>query len=179
MSLSVTKVDSEPTSRKRPLSGGETDSEDTSKMIKASDSPKASGSIETSRCSNFDIVMFMKAEFSALKSDLSIELNQSLDSKFDAMGAKIKTAVLEAVKEDIDAVRKEFNERISGLSSKLETKLTQALQGKVKTEVSKAKDAMRAEIKTAGAQTTYAAAVSFSGNVLERNICIRILNLDL
>ena len=180
MSPSVVKVDSDPSRRKRPLSG-KGDSEDTPKKIKGSGSPKAGGSkssSDDSSCSNFDIVMVMKAEFSALKSELSTELNQSLDSKFDALGAKIKTAVLEAVKEDIDAVRKEFNDRITGLSSKLETKLTQALQGKVETEVSKVKDAMRAEIRTTDSQMSYAAATTFSVNPLEKNICIRNLNLD-
>ena len=89
MSPTVVKVDGDATTRKRPLSGEDTNSEDASKKIKASGSPKASGSSGTSTCSNFDIVVFMKSEFSALKSDLSAELNQSLDSKFDALGAKI------------------------------------------------------------------------------------------
>ena len=56
--------------------------------------------------------------------------------------------------------------------------MTQALQGKVETEVSKVKDAMRAEIRTTDSQMSYAAATTFSVNPLEKNICIRKLNLD-
>ena len=80
MSLTVVKVDSDATIRKRPLSGEDTNSEDVLKKIKASGSPKASGSSGTSSYSNFDIVVFMKSEFNSLKSDLSSELNQPLDS---------------------------------------------------------------------------------------------------
>ena len=75
---------------------------------------------------------------------------------------------------------KEFQDRISGLSSKLETKLTQALQGKVETEVSKAKEGMRAELDSGDVQRSCAAAASVSANLLERNIlfCIRNMTLD-
>ena len=107
---------------------------------------------------------FMKSEFSTLKSDLSTELNQSIDKKFDALGAKIKTAVLEAVKEDIDALRTEFNDRISELSNKLETKLTHVLKGRVESEVLKAKETIRAELDASDTARSYAAVTSVSEN---------------
>ena len=89
MSPTVVKVDGDATTRKRPLSGEDTNSEDASKKIKASGSSRASGSSGTSSCSNFDSVVFMKSEFNALKSDLSAELNQSLDSNSSPSGQKL------------------------------------------------------------------------------------------
>ena len=170
----VVKVDTDQTRLKRALSGNDIMDDDNSKKIKPSDFEQASNSDS----SNFDIVTFMKSEFSTLKSDLSTELNQSLDKKFDALGAKIKTAVLEAVKEDIDALRTEFNDRISGLSNKLETKLTQVLKGRVESEVSKAKETIRAELDASDTARSYAAVTSVSENPILRNVCIRNMCVD-
>ena len=73
----VVKVDADQTRRKRALSGNDIMDDDNSKKIKPSDFEQAS----SSGSSNFDIVTFMKSEFSTLKSDLSTELNQSLEKK--------------------------------------------------------------------------------------------------
>ena len=51
-------------------------------------SPDSEQASSTSSASNFDIVAFMKSDISVLKSDLSAELNQSLDNRFDALVLK-------------------------------------------------------------------------------------------
>ena len=74
-----------------------------------------------------DIFELMSAGFADLKSNLS----STLDSKFTDFESRMKTAIMDAVKVEIDSVRKEFNDRIDGLSKKLEDKLLTCMQNKV------------------------------------------------
>ena len=74
-----------------------------------------------------DIFELMSAGFADLKSNLS----STLDSKFNDFESRMKTAIMDVVKVEIDSVRKEFNDRIDGLSKKLEDKLMARMNDKV------------------------------------------------
>ena len=52
--------------------------------------------------------------------DLKSNLSRTLDSKFTDFESRMKTAIMDAVKVEIDSVRKEFNDRIDGLSKKVQ-----------------------------------------------------------
>ena len=69
----------------------------------------------------------MSAGFADLKRDFT----STLDSKFKDFESRLKTAIMDTVREEIDSVRKEFNDRIDGLSKKLEDKLLTNMQNKV------------------------------------------------
>ena len=72
-------------------------------------------------------------------SDLKQDLSNTLDQKFNSFENKLKTAILATVQEEIKGVRKEFNDRIDGLSKKLEEKVCAKLQDKIDSKLKEAK----------------------------------------
>lgn len=77
---------------------------------------------------------------------LQVDLTKTLDQKFESFEDKLRTAILSTVQEEIKGVRLEFNDRISGLSKKLEDKLSTNLQTMIDSRLKDAKTEMSSEL---------------------------------
>ena len=64
--------------------------------------------------SDSELTELLRAGLSQLQRDLT----KTLDQKFESFQNKLKTAILATVEEEVSGVRKEFNDRIDGLSKK-------------------------------------------------------------
>ena len=69
-------------------------------------------------------------------------MTKTLDQKFESFQNKLKTAILATVQEEVSGVRKEFNDRIDGLSKKLEEKMCSNLQVRIDSKLNEAKKEM-------------------------------------
>lgn len=96
-------------------------------------------------CSNDtqQLLTCVKTEFAEIKSQIRTEIIDSLDNKLDTLGTRIQDAVMRSIKNDIELIRKEFNNKIESLSNNLENKLTSKLSSilecRVSSEVAKAR----------------------------------------
>ena len=85
-----------------------------------------------------------------MKVQINADINDSLELKFETLGKKIKDAVHEAIKADIERIRSEFNAKLSDLSNKLEknitAKMSSMLESRVSCEVASAKQQLADEI---------------------------------
>ena len=122
--LNVKSDDRSSESRKRRLS-----SDDESENVLPAKKEK----------SDSDFADLLRAGLSQLQHDLS----KTLDQKFDSFENKLKTAILATVQEEINGVRKEFNDRIDGLSKKLEEKMCSKLQEKIDSKLNDAKQEIK------------------------------------
>ena len=101
-------------SRKRSLSGDDEAVEaESNKKLKQQ--PSVS---EKDVASDFAVMMkWMKQEFDGVKSDLT----KTIDNRVDSLEEKRRNVMLTVVKEEVDKARKELNDRIDGMASKVET----------------------------------------------------------
>ena len=164
--------------RKRHLS---TDSED--------ELPTKRGPGAQKSRDNQDLFELMTAGFLDLKRDLA----STLDSKFQDFESRLKSAIMVTVREEIESVQKELNDRIDGLSKSIEDKIQPNINKKVSADLQKVKSDIKSDIKSEMKKDTkqlqddvsklrksYAnAAASVTENdSLIRNIVIRNLKID-
>ena len=164
--------------RKRHLS---TDSED--------ELPTKRGPGAQKSRDNQDLFELMTAGFLDLKRDLA----STLDSKFQDFESRLKSAIMVTVREEIESVQKELNDRIDGLSKSIEDKIQANINKKVSADLQKVKSDIKSDIKSELKKDTkqlqddvsklrksYAdAAASVTENdSLIRNIVIRNLKID-
>ena len=184
----VKEGENDNASRKRALSG-EVDSE----------APKKPRQVYSTDGSS-DLLELMKAQFTSFRADLKDmrnEMSATLDSKFISFEAKLTGTVMKVVHEEIDSVKKNFNSRIDGLSSKLESKLMKFVETHVDDRVKDVRECIKTEIGITDLQKdvsslkkSYAdAAISgvsrgaspssmSSSDGIELNIIIRNMNCD-
>ena len=113
-------------------------------------------------------------------------LTSTLDSKFNDFETRLKSAIMVTVKEEVESVRKEFNDRIDGLSKKLEDKFLTKMQNQVQQMKSDIKlelqeDSKKLQESISKLQNTYAEAVARTSDAEaqnKRNIVIRNLKCD-
>ena len=55
-------------------------------------------------------------------------MSSTLESKFTSFESKLTGTVMEVVHEEIDSVKKDFNSRMDGLSSKLKAKMVKFVE---------------------------------------------------
>ena len=163
--------------RKRNLSSEYDDDCESSKKLKGSSANDES---------NVEIVNLMKFELSSFKSSLKADMAETIETKLNVFESRIKDAILSVVKEEIKAVRDEFNTRIEGLSNKLEQKLLKVVKTDLDAKLNDVKTQvlsddkftkLREDVDTATA--SYASVASRPAtNSIENNICIRNLKVD-
>ena len=73
------------------------------------------------------------------------DLQLSIDKRFDEMQVENKTVILQ-LQEQIGQVRQEFNQRIDGLTKKVETKVTQGVQKSIDDKFKSIKKEMDSEL---------------------------------
>ena len=140
----------------------------------------------------------MKAQFTSFRADfqdMRNEMSSTLESKFTSFESKLTGTVMEVVHEEIDSVKKDFNSRMDGLSSKLKAKMVKFVETHVEQKLSLSSEAVKTKLGISELQTEVAslkktyvdaanssasesASVSPSRDGIELNVIIRNLNYD-
>lgn len=117
-------------------------SSDARKRRLSSDDESESGVPAKKEKPDLELAELMKIGFADLKEDMT----NTLDKKFESFENKLKNAILATVQEEINNVRKEFNDRIDGLSRKLEEKICSNMQSKIDSKLQQAKSDMKKDL---------------------------------
>ena len=117
-------------------------SSDARKRRLSSDDESESGVPAKKEKSDLDLAELMKTSFTDLKEDMT----NTLDKKFESFENKLKNTILATVQEKINNVRKEFNDRIDGLSRKLEETISSNMQSKIDSKLQQAKSDMKKDL---------------------------------
>ena len=178
---SVKEGDSDGSSRKRALSGD--DDNEASKKLKPAEGIS-------------DLVDLMKAQFTSFRADfqdMRNEMSSTLESKFTSFESKLTGTVMKVVHEEIDSVKKDFNSRMDGLSSKLEAKMVKFVETHIEQKLSLSSEDVKSKLgiselqnEVASLKMSYAevassgasASVSPARDGIELNVIIRNLNYD-
>ena len=120
-------------------------------------------------------------------------MSSTLESKFTSFESKLTGTVMKVVHEEIDSVKKDFNSRMDGLSSKLEAKMVKFVEKHVEQKLSLNTKDVKTKIGISDLQNDVAylkksyadaassnasASASTSRNGKELNVIIRNLNYD-
>ena len=96
-----------------------------------------------------DLVDLMKAQFTSFRADfqdMRNEMSSTLESKFTSFESKLTGTVMKVVHEEIDSVKKDFNSRMDGLSSKLGAKMVKFVETHIEQKLSLSSEDVKSKL---------------------------------